>query len=207
VFACATDWPGLCRRAKTDDDALASLAEYLPRYAKVAQRAGFAVPLDATFAIVERLVAVPSAKGYTAVDFGATEAPCAADARPLTAKDAKRLAALVAAAWAELDDVVGAAPAQLRKGPRGGGRDRDAVVEHVLGAESAYARKIGLPIRQPDRDDAAGIDTMRLAILDVLRTARAGVPLCERGWLPRQAARRIAWHVLDHAWEIEDRSQ
>jgi hypothetical protein len=23
---------------------------------------------------------------------------------------------------------------------------------------------------------------------------------------PRYAIRRIAWHVLDHAWEIEDKS-
>jgi len=28
----------------------------------------------------------------------------------------------------------------------------------------------------------------------------------DRSWPPRYAARRIAWHALDHAWEIEDRS-
>ena len=32
-------------------------------------------------------------------------------------------------------------------------------------------------------------------------------PAVEKGWLPRYAARRIAWHVLDHAWEIEDKSE
>ena len=27
-----------------------------------------------------------------------------------------------------------------------------------------------------------------------------------KGWPHRYAARRIAWHVLDHAWEMEDRA-
>jgi len=27
-----------------------------------------------------------------------------------------------------------------------------------------------------------------------------------KGWPPRYAAARIAWHALDHAWEIEDKS-
>jgi len=47
---------------------------------------------------------------------------------------------------------------------------------------------------------------MRNAIVDCLRNARAGEPVKDKGWLPRYAARRIAWHALDHAWEIEDRS-
>jgi hypothetical protein len=25
-------------------------------------------------------------------------------------------------------------------------------------------------------------------------------------WLPRYFVRRVAWHALDHAWEIEDRA-
>ena len=37
-------------------------------------------------------------------------------------------------------------------------------------------------------------------------TASNGSPPVERGWPQRYAARRIAWHALDHAWEIEDRS-
>ena len=67
------------------------------------------------------------------------------------------MSALVAASWTVLDRVVEKAlRSRLRKGPRGGGRDRDAIVEHVLGAETMYARKIGLRLQQPAAGDAAG---------------------------------------------------
>jgi hypothetical protein len=39
-----------------------------------------------------------------------------------------------------------------------------------------------------------------------LRRPSKGGPLTEKGWPQPYAARRIAWHVLDHAWEIEDRT-
>ena len=29
--------------------------------------------------------------------------------------------------------------------------------------------------------------------------------MIENGWTTAYAARRIAWHVLDHAWEMQDR--
>jgi hypothetical protein len=32
-------------------------------------------------------------------------------------------------------------------------------------------------------------------------------PVAQAKWPPAYAARRIAWHALDHAWEIEDRSE
>jgi hypothetical protein len=106
-----------------------------------------------------------------------------------------------------LDRVAAGAPAKLRKGPRGGGRDRDAVVTHVLDAEASYARKLGLRFRPPAPGDKKAIAEAREAILGVLRRTSSGVPPGEKGWPPRYAARRIAWHVLDHAWEIEDKSE
>ncbi|MFZ5851554.1 MAG: hypothetical protein ACOYY2_09200 [Actinomycetota bacterium] len=118
---------------------------------------------------------------------------------PLPAGTADRLADLLAAAWATLDRVAATAPAALRKGPRGGGRDRDAVVAHVEEAELAYARKVG--VRLPARPGPA----LRAAVLDVVRDPGRVVP-DQRGWPLRYAVRRFAWHVLDHAWEIEDRS-
>jgi len=98
---------------------------------------------------------------------------------------------------------VGARPA-LRKGPRGGGRDRDQMIDHVLGAEASYARKLGVQQRQPARDDAPAI-AVRDAIIAALWAPADGASLVPTGWPPRYAARRIAWHVLDHAWEMEDR--
>lgn len=208
MFACAVDWPGWCRRAKTDEEALDALADYAARYAPVTKRAGASFPSHAgeSFEVVERIDA-PAAPTFSGVDFGTIDEPCELDRRPLTAAEAKRLAAIVEASWATLDDVVASAPAQLRKGPRGGGRDRDKIADHVLGAEAAYARKIGVRHKQPALDDVEAITAMRGDIVAALRAARAGEPAAEEGWLPRYAARRIAWHVLDHAWEIEDRSR
>lgn len=189
VFACALDWPGWCRSAKTDDLALETLAGYRSRYAVVPERAGMAFS-PGTLRVVERLA------GSGATDFGVPHEVPAADARPVSAAQARRLAALVSAAWEVFDAVVADAPAELRKGPRGGGRDRDQIVGHVSGAELAYARKIG--IRSPDG--------LREAIAGVLGRPSDGSPLAPKGWPLRYAARRIAWHVLDHAWEIEDKS-
>ncbi len=117
-----------------------------------------------------------------------------------------RQALLVEAAWTVFDRVVAAAPQELRKGPRGGGRDRDRIVEHVVGAEHAYAREMGLKAEAPSPADRAAVAAMRRAMLDALGAPTDGSVLAGRKWTSRYAARRIAWHVLDHAWEIEDRS-
>ena len=201
VFAAALDWPGWCRSGRTEEAALGALAAAAPRYAIVAAEAEVAFPATpAEFEVVERL------PGSTTTDFGAPDAVAAADREPLSPRAAKRLAALLSASWRVFDRVVATAPAELVKGPRGGGRDRDQIVDHVLGAESGYARKIGVRHGVPARDDDAAVAALREAIVAVLRGARSGDPLVERGWPARYAARRIAWHVLDHAWEIEDRS-
>ena len=94
----------------------------------------------------------------------------------------------------------------LRKGPRGGGRDTDQIVRHVLDAEVAYARKMGLP---RDKAAEAGPDAataLRLRIAAALR-APGTVQAPPNGWPARYAVRRMAWHVLDHLWEIEDKSE
>lgn len=201
AFASALDWPGWCRSGRDEDAALAALAEHGQRFAAVAAAAG--VP----FAAGGSLVVVERAPGTATTQFGAPDVTAAADRRPLTAAQARRIGALVAGSWRVFDDVVAHAPVSLRKGPRGGGRDRDAIVEHVLSAQNAYARKIGLRSRQPQPADRPAIDEARRAVLAVLEAARQGAPLVDRGWVPRYAARRIAWHVLDHAWEIEDKSE
>lgn len=201
AFACTLDWPGWCRSGRDELEALDHLADYAERYAPVAARAGLSLPKTATnFAVVERL------PGSASTEFGALDKPASADSRPLTKAQAERLAALVAAAWATLDDIASASPAELRKGPKGGGRDRDKMLQHVLAAEAAYARKIGLKIREPAVGDPTAIGAERAAVLEVLRAARAPLPeLSTKAWPYRYAARRIAWHVLDHAWEMEDR--
>jgi hypothetical protein len=203
TFAGALDWPGWCRAGKDVDLALEALAEYAARYERVASEAGesFDPGEVSNFDVADEV------EGNATTAFGAPGLVVAADRRPLSAADAERIARLVAAAWAVFEDVVAGAPANLRKGPRGGGRDRDKIVEHVIGAETSYASVIGIKQRQPDPGDRAAIDALRAAMLDLLRQPSDGTPLAGRRWPARYAARRIAWHALDHAWEIEDRTE
>ena len=203
TFAGALDWPGWCRAGKTSDLALAALADYVPRYARVATEAGEAFDRRT----VGNFDVVEDVEGDATTAFGAPGIVVAADRRSLSARESERLARLVAAAWRVFDEVVAGAPPTLRKGPRGGGRDRDKILEHVIGAEVSYASVIGIKGRQPDPGDRAAIDALRAAILDLLSKPSDGTPLASRRWPARYAARRIAWHALDHAWEIEDRTE
>ena len=204
VFACSVDFPGWCRSAKTEELALEALAAYAPRYAEVAERAKAAFPAPARagerFEVVERI------KGKGATDFGIPHEIPEADAEPLTARQATRQVELMRAAWAVLDKVAKASPAELRKGPRGGGRDRDKMLAHVLGAEAAYARQVGVKLPPPEVGDRKAIKALRDELAEALGGASDGSRPTPKGWPPRYAMRRIAWHVLDHAWEMQDRA-
>lgn len=201
TFACALDWPGWCRSGKTPDAALETLADYARRYRPVAEAAGARFPTSAggAFDVVERRA------GSGATDFGALDGPAQADFTPLTKARAERNAAIVEASWALLDRVAADSPEQLRKGPRGGGRDRTKMLTHVLESEVSYVRTIGLRLKAPAPDDHGAVRAVRTAIADALRAARNPVPDVKGAWPYRYAARRIAWHTLDHAWEMEDR--
>ncbi len=199
AFASAVDWPGWVRTAKNEEAAIGALVEHAERYKAVAAEAGLPFA-PGEYEVIERVL------GTATTDFGAPDRPASAERDPISSADAGRVAALVAAAWTVFDRVVAGAPQSLRKGPRGGGRDRDAIAEHVLAAEHAYARKLGVRVAPPHRGEMQTILVMREAILGALGAMRTGDPLVDRGWVPRYAARRIAWHALDHAWEIENRS-
>jgi len=199
VFAAAIDWPGWCRSGRDEESALDALATYLERYAPVVKRTKFARPTD-TFEVVERI------PGSATTDFGAPEKVAGADLEAVSAAEGKRLAALLAAAWDEFDDIVGRTPEELTKGPRGGGRDRDKMTNHVLGAEASYARKLGVKHKPPTHTDQAAITAMRADIVAALSQPWPGGELAKGTWPPRYLARRTAWHVLDHAWEMQDRT-
>ncbi len=49
-------------------------------------------------------------------------------------------------------------------------------------------------------------DSLRAELVEVLAHAGDGAPLVPKGWPVRYAARCIAWHALDHAWEMQDRT-
>ena len=185
TFASAIEWPGWSRRGKGEDAALQVLADYADRYA-----AAIGESVDATFVVVGR------ATGTATTDFGAPDVVSEGDRSPLGKNDAARLATLLERIWTAFDNAVAASTAELSKGPRGGGRDRDAIVDHVREAERSYARKFG--VRVPPRTPWS---EQRAAIVEAIRNMTDPDPR----WPLRYAVRRTAWHVLDHAWEIEDK--
>lgn len=196
VFACALEWPGWARAGKTDELALAALDEYADRYKVVAGK-GFQ---PGTFTVVQRIA------GNTTTDFGAPDRPAASDLQPWTATEAARQVKLLQNIWQHFDEVAAKVTEQLRKGPRGGGRDRDDVIRHTLAAEASYARTIGLKPKEPTVGDTTAIAAMRADIANALCISPGGPPASGKGWPAQYALRRIAWHVLDHLWEMEDKS-
>lgn len=208
VFASAHDWPGWARSGRDEPTALEALLAHGPRYAGVLRgtRLGFRTPgRRVDVRVVERV------SGGATTDFGAPEASPRSDARSMDDTELRRSATILRACWRAFDRAVATAEGkQLSKGPRGGGRDLDGMIGHVLGADQAYLIRLGWKLGDRRSDDSAGeLERTRAAVLDALTTAaRDGVAPGPRGgkrWTPRHFVRRSAWHVLDHAWEIENR--
>jgi hypothetical protein len=211
AFACAIDWPGWCRSGKTADEALASFVAYGPRYARIVEGTAtpFEPPADVSdVEIVERLT------GNASTEFGIPALPTASDDRPLVGVELERQIELLQAAWRAFDRAVEAARGvELRKGPRGGGRDLDRLLEHIPGGEQAYLSELGgKPPKGEGRDHGAQLAAVRAAEIELLHARAAGYEPAARPrrkspfWSPRYFMRRSAWHSIDHAWEIEDRA-
>ena len=209
IFAGALDWPGWCRSARGEETALATLVEYAPRYARIfsGTTIDFVPPDDpSAVVVVERLA------GTSTTDFGAPDVAPARDVEPFDEAARKRSEAILAAIWRAFDREVQVAEGkELHKGPRGGGRERDGIVRHVLGADAAQIRRVGQKFSQ---DDSAPLDQELRRTREAISTAlAAGVrgEIPEQGprggalWTPRYFVRRVAWHIVDHLWEIEDR--
>lgn len=209
VFAGALDWPGWCRGGRDEESALHALADSTPRYARLlhAAQIPFQPPADpASFSVVERV------EGNTTTDFGAPNVELPGDSQPVDEATLQRFQALLQAYWQALETAIEVATdKELRKGPRGGGRDLDKIVQHVLDANYGYLKQLAWKAQQPKEASLKeAIASNRQAIHDALTAAvRDGLP--ERGprggkiWTPRVFVRRVAWHMLDHIWEIEDR--
>ena len=209
TFASAVEWPGWSRSGRGEDEALTALAAYSQRYAAVTAGSGLAFDSSTDFEVVERL------EGGSGTDFGVPSRAPRADERPLNDAELDRQSRLLAASWAAFDAAwheADDAGVELRKGPRGGGRDLPKMENHVLEAEEAYLAQLGS--RWPRIPGATVADRMavvRATALDALAARARGQPIADprqtkRPWSPRYFTRRSAWHALDHAWEIEDRS-
>ncbi len=160
----------------------------------------------AGFKVVKRV------KGNATTDFGVPAIGIPSDGAPLAKAELERLERVLAACWSALDRAAkNARGLELRKGPRGGGRDLDTIVEHVSGAEDMYITKLGARAPKAAGKRTVRPNDVRDAILAALRATALGLPVAEPSrvkslWTPRYFVRRAAWHVLDHVWEIEDRA-
>jgi hypothetical protein len=209
TFAGAVEWRGWSRSGRDEPAAIEALWEYGPRYARVLDGTGLGFRLPAQAAaldVVERL------KGNTTTDFGAPNLAPAVDMAPVDDADLERLRVLLMACWRAFDAARAAAAGRvLRTGPRGGGRDVDKMAQHVQGAEAGYLGKLNWKLKTDQGADPDELfrQTHEAALAALTSAVQHGLP--ERGprggtfWTPRQFVRRVAWHVLDHAWEIEDR--
>jgi hypothetical protein len=202
VVAAAVDWPGLDRWGTSDDVALEKLTAYRPRYAEIAERAG----LGRAFAEAGGASVVERVPGSSSTDFwGIAHVPSRIEAEVLLRPDLERRLELLQACWAHFDDIARRVSGELRPGPRSAGRTHDQIVRHVLINEpEQFSRKV--EVRTP-RDVVAtteGLATHRRAYLEAIRTWNAdGKPA--RSWPIQFLIRRTAHHVMDHAWEMEDR--
>ncbi len=199
--AFAPDWPGLSRGGKTEESAVESLLDYVPRYAPIVQRAG----LDKEYSQIGGNPIVRETPGTPSTDFwGISFAMSNFDREPMSSEDLERYLALLQGCWWFFDDVAGRVSAEMQKGPRGGGRDRDQIIRHTLFCEQEFRCKVGFS--RPERTcvDPAERNAGRDAYLEAIRAYHAEGRLA-RKWPLRYLIRHSAYHMLDHAWEMEDK--
>lgn len=202
VVACAFDWPGWDRSVRKGRDALALLEEYRPRYAHVAESAG----LGEEFARSGELTVVEEVDGIGMTDYyGLSGKAATAEKAAMTVAECERKLALLQACWRAFGDAAARVSGELRKGPRGGGWDKEQIVRHVNGAEiHEFAPKVGIKVALETRDDPRALSAYRERFVEAIRD-HSTRGLTARSWELQFLIRRCAWHMLDHAWELEDR--
>jgi hypothetical protein len=202
--AFSLDWPGWSRGAKTAEVALETLESYRDRYRPVAELAGMARDFDTAgpLEVVEEKV------GTGSTDFwGISFSPSSAEQGPLSEAEFDRAIILLRAAWGFFDGVAARVSPEMRKGPRGGGRDRDRIISHAIRIESEdFATRVGLRIPEGAALTPDGLRRHRETYVEAMRAYNAGEferPM--RSWTLPFLIRHSAFHMLDHAWEMEDK--
>ncbi len=204
VVAVAPDWPGLERGAKTGEAAVEKLRAYLPRYAPVAGLAG----MSATFDALQDVEMVEQYPGTPSTDFwGVSFAFSSIDRRTMSADELERELKLMQACWAFFDEVRRRVSFEMRRGPRGGGRDRDQIVRHTNASVKDWGKMIGLLIPDGAMLTDEGLHTHRDAYCQRIREYHAQGKTAGKmaKWPLRFLIRHTAYHTLDHSWEMEDR--
>lgn len=203
AVAFALDWPGWCRGAKTPELALELLESYRERYRPIAEAAG----LGDEYADAGRLNVVEDRVGTGSTDFwGISFSPCDLETEPMDPAELDRKLALLESCWAFFDDVAASVSEEMRKGPRGGGRDRTRIVRHTIRTESEdFAKKVGLRIPEEGALKPGALATYRKDYVAAMRAYNAGEIKRMRSWNLPFLIRHSAFHTMDHAWEMQDK--
>jgi hypothetical protein len=202
--AFSLDWPGWSRGARSADLALDTLESYRERYRQVADLAGMAREFDA----VGPLEVVEDRVGTGSVDFwGISFAPSSTEQGPMSEAQLDRGITILQACWSFFDSVAARVSPEMRKGPRGGGRDRNRIIRHTIRTESEdFAKQVGLRIPEEAALTPDGLRQHRETYVAAMRAYNAGkIEKRMRSWTLPFLIRHSAFHTLDHAWEMEDK--
>jgi len=203
AVAFAVDWPGWSRGTKTPELALELLESYRDRYRPVAVAAGMADEFDTAgpLDVVEKRVGTGSTD-FWAISFS----PSAFEHEPMDDKELDHKIALLRACWQFFDAVATRVSAEMRKGPRGGGRDRDQIVRHTIRTESEdFAKRLGLRVPEGGALTPKALRDYRETYVAAMRAYNAGEGKRMRSWNLPFLIRHSAFHAMDHAWEMEDK--
>jgi hypothetical protein len=202
--AFSLDWPGWNRGEKTAELALETLEAYRARYRPIADLAGMAREFDAAgpLEVVEDRVG-PGSVDFWGISFSASST----EHGPMSDAEFDRKIKLLRASWAFFDSVAARVSPEMRKGPRGGGRDRNRIIRHTIRTESEdFAKQVGLRIPEEAALSPEGLRQHRESYVAAMRAYNAGeVAKRMRSWTLPFLIRHSAFHALDHAWEMEDK--
>src|SRR5262245_33683941 len=180
AVAFAIDWPGWSRGAKTPDLALATLESYRRRYRPIALAAGMADE----FAAAGPLEVIEDRVGTGSTDFwGISFSPSGSEPEPMGDAEMDRKISLLRTCWAFFDGVAGRVSAEMRKGPRGGGRDRDRIIRHTIRVESEdFAKRLGLRIPEGGALSPDGLAAYREAYVEAMHVYNRGEGKRMQSW-------------------------
>lgn len=202
--AFSLDWAGWERGAKTPELALETLEAYRARYRPIAELARLIGEFDSAGG----LDVVEDHVGSGSTDFwGISFAPSTLETEPMNEAALERDIALLQACWAFFDAVAARVSPEMRAGPRGGGRDRNRIVRHVIRNESEeFAKRVGLKIAEEAALTPEGLKQHRESYVEAMRAYNAGQTQKRmKNWNLPYLIRHSAFHNLDHAWEMEDK--
>ena len=202
--AFSLDWAGWERGAKTPELALETLEAYRARYRPIAELARLIGEFDSAGG----LDVVEDHVGTGSTDFwGISFAPSTLETEPMNEAALERDIALLQACWAFFDAVAARVSPEMRAGPRGGGRDRNRIVRHVIRNESEeFAKRVGLKIAEEAALTPEGLKQHRESYVEAMRAYNAGQTQKRmKNWNLPYLIRHSAFHNLDHAWEMEDK--